>query len=117
MGFQMTPDMVELIRARAQVQTIRATTAELGCSVWTVKDWCRRAGISFQKYGAAHPSAKHPEATIRRIWELREAGLGYRRIAKRLGMSRSSVQGVLDYGHRYTEMMRFDEEAAHAARW
>lgn len=112
MRFQMTADKLEIVRARSRTHSVAETAAELGCSVWTVKDWCARAGISFQKYGEAHPSAKHSAATIRRIWELREAGLGYRRIGKRLGMSRSTVQGVLDYGHRYTEMMQYDMQAA-----
>ena len=53
------------------------------------------------RIGESHQNCKHPDALVNRIREMHESdGIGYRLIAKALGLSRHTVRDICRYTRR-----------------
>jgi len=54
-----------------------------------------------RRIGEGHHRSTIPDAVVRTVRDMHEMqGLGYRKIAKMLGMSRSTVQKICNYSRR-----------------
>lgn len=57
--------------------------------VWQTNDEGRRIGQD-------HPRARYTDGEVAMVWALRDAGWGYRRIALKLDMPRSTVRAIVN---------------------
>jgi DNA invertase Pin-like site-specific DNA recombinase len=62
----------------------------------------RRLGYGYRR-GEQHPRAKLSDDDVRLVRELHEAGLGYRKIASKFEVSRSTIR---DWCNHYTRTHR-----------
>lgn len=48
-----------------------------------------------RRIGQDHPRARYSDGEVAMVWLLRDAGWGYRRIAQKLEMPRSTVRAIV----------------------
>lgn len=95
---RLTPEQCSFIRKNRHNMTHREVAAALGVLTVTVREKAQAMGITYRKYGDAHPRTKYPDSDVELIRQLRdEYNLTFRVIAEKFDMQPETCRYLYTY--------------------